>query len=117
VTDSDSSNVYHDAYVSSVLPREWKVQELTTGFVAPGESREEAVQRFRNMWNDRAPIRFIDGPPPRPKREDAVGERALALGRCYERWTQRLEVSARDGMVELLSAAAALDELFELATK
>jgi hypothetical protein len=97
--------------------QEWQAHEKTSGIVVFAATQAEAVAEFNKVWDFRAPVEWVYGPPPGPKREDAGGERALALGRCYERWTQRLEVSARDGMVELLSAAAALDELLELATK
>jgi hypothetical protein len=110
VTDSE-----HHAYVSSVLPSEWKVQELITGFVANGATREEAVQHFRNMWNDRAPIRFIDGSAPRD--EQPFVKRANALAACHAKWSQRLRLAAKDGLVDAIECAAALDELFELATK
>jgi hypothetical protein len=107
-------------YIFKSGPLEWMARKAdhadSLRRVVMGSSREDALQRWQGLWGPTEQMTIVDGPPPRLNKDSSV-ERALALGRCYERWTQRLEVSARAGMVELLSAAAALDELYALATK
>lgn len=110
-------------YVWASIPGEWTCYCLATGFVTTGKTRAEAMDRFGALWNERGHYHIVDSAPPRAGAQadrtqaDRAADRAIALAACHARWSQRLEVSARDGMVELLSAAAALDELFELAKR
>jgi hypothetical protein len=107
-------------YVWASIPGEWTCYAPSTGFVTVGSTRAEALDRFGALNNQRSVYHIVEGAPARAGAQaDRAGDgaRTIALAACHARWTQRLEVCARDGMVELLSAAAALDELLELATK
>jgi hypothetical protein len=65
---TDSSSNLSNVFVSANLPTEWTAQNLQTGLAATGKTREEALSLFKIMWAHRAPVRIIDGPPPRPLR-------------------------------------------------
>jgi hypothetical protein len=46
----------------------WMASHSASGMGATGDTREEALKTFRSVWNDRASLTVIDGPPPAPKR-------------------------------------------------
>jgi hypothetical protein len=88
-----------------------------SGLGSAGESRAEALDVFQRAWNDRSTVRLVEHAPPRAGAQERAGDRAIALAACHAKWSQRLRLAARDGLVDSIEAAAALDELFELATK
>jgi hypothetical protein len=112
-------NDHVNVFVYSNGPRSWMAYCPGAGIGCTAASRDEALAEFSRTWNSRGSFHVVEGAPPRAgaQANRRASDRAAELQACHAKWTQRLEVSARDGMVELLSAAVALDELLELATK
>jgi hypothetical protein len=104
-----------NVYKWSSMPGEWRMYDPSTGIVTVGKTSGECLAAFEALSNGRA-YRVIEGPPPQSNVQPFV-TRATALAACHAKWTQRLRLAARDGLVDSIEAAAALDELFELATK
>jgi hypothetical protein len=46
----------------------WMASHPASGMGSTGESHDEALKTFTNVWNDRGTVQIIDGPPPAPKR-------------------------------------------------
>jgi hypothetical protein len=46
----------------------WLATHPASGMGATGISRDEALKVFRSVWNDRASLTVVEGPPPAPKR-------------------------------------------------
>jgi hypothetical protein len=45
----------------------WLATHPASAMGTTGETRDEALKTFRSVWNDRASLNVIDGPPPAPK--------------------------------------------------
>jgi hypothetical protein len=115
VSDSEQSS---NLYIWQSGPRAWMTMHPQSGLGSAGESRAEALDVFQRTWNDRSTVRLVEHAPPRAGTQvERAGDRAIALTVCHAKWSQRLRLAARDGLVDSIEAAAALDELFELATK
>jgi hypothetical protein len=65
----------------------WMASHPASGMGATGETRDEALKTFRSVWNDRASLSVIDGPPPAPKRpgEHAPIEAAIEAAEEHRR--------------------------------
>ncbi len=50
-------------------PASWMAHHLASGIGAMGATREAATAAFRLIWTARTEVRFVDGPPPRPRRD------------------------------------------------
>jgi hypothetical protein len=61
------TNVFIWCYL---FPRDWRCSEINTGITAIGQTRDEALAGFKNVWGERAPFQLIEHAPPRPKRSD-----------------------------------------------
>jgi hypothetical protein len=64
------TTVDNNVYLWSSIGREWTCYCPATGFVTVGESREQALERFGMVWNQRGEYRVIDSAPPRARRDD-----------------------------------------------
>src|ERR1700730_1427142 len=103
-------------YLSSSMPGEWVAYEKTSGFMAVGKTRAEAHERFDALWSQRADYRIVDEAPAQANAPSFVN-RASALAACHQRWSQRLRLNAKDGLVDRIRRLAVPAEMYELATK
>jgi hypothetical protein len=105
-------------YLSSSMLGEWQASMpgAHPAIVTLGKTRAEAHERFDAEWNGRADYRIVEGPAPQANLPSFV-KRAGALAACHQRWSQRLRLNAKDGLVDSIECLAALDELLAVAQK
>jgi len=66
-------------YVWQTGRRSRMCQHTQSGLGAANDSREAVLADFARLWNNRAVIRIVDGPPPRPKREGEPAPASAAI--------------------------------------
>jgi hypothetical protein len=62
-------NKFSDTHIWADGKYSWMAWNKATGIGATGDSRAEAEKTFKANWGDRGEIRWLESPPPPPKRE------------------------------------------------